>query len=424
MLLGHPFIGYLTGKLYQEKYNIKLTESQQLFWNVIAVIFAIGPDFDFFVGPAVGVPTWLHRYFMMHTPFFWLAMFGIIWVAYRFLGSYSTKIKTLVNPKFVKHLITLAMFNSMIHLVVDILIGGIKVLYPFSNTMYTVFGQIMPYPADRTTYFLHPLFIIEILVLFMGIMVFLSEYGLIKVDKNWSVRKIFGKFKFFTYIWAVFFVAVTALYFNTYIPTSESIDYKPDYDFDMIKNLEDNDNNQNGIINITDTIENNSIRNCLHREVSNLARKTPISLPQSYAGNTSLVTTARAGKVITDNLDLVSKVYTTCGFLLSNDLKYDVIQSPTEYGISGQISSYNQTKNLLTLKNVYYYVNKHAQMPTDLEAGDIIFTKDANDATKPVRIYMISNVAPGTGEITALTTTDSSWHITEIIIDRANILEY
>ena len=168
MLIAHPFVGYLVGKIFQKE-NILLNDSQQLFWNIVAIIGGIGADIDFFLAPLLSIPTFRHRQIFTHTPLFWIIISLSLYLLLKLIGSKLTKFKQIIHPKFARSLITMFFINTLIHLFLDTISGAIPVFWPFDTTPFTLLGYIIPNPQSSIQYLTHPTFIFEILLISLSL---------------------------------------------------------------------------------------------------------------------------------------------------------------------------------------------------------------------------------------------------------------
>lgn len=119
----HLGVGYVFSKTYCDLLGMQCG-SEQLFTSV-AMISSVLPDVDIFFGKKINE----HRNTLFHTPFFWV---GVIFLL---------TIVSIVRKSFWPYVIA-SSFGVFSHLFLDWFSGrtsGIRILYPFSRKMYSLF---------------------------------------------------------------------------------------------------------------------------------------------------------------------------------------------------------------------------------------------------------------------------------------------
>lgn len=407
MIIAHFTIGYAVGKLYQKKYNIKLKENQQLFWDILNVVAAIGPDWDLILSHFLSRSTALHRFLPTHSPLFWIIIYLIITIVFKFYCKIQKE--KILKDQYLKHYSRVFLLNNIVHIFLDIITGSSMLLWPFSLEPFTLLGRIVPYRNTKLGYFSHPAFMIELLLFSLSIILFLSEYT--KIIKPANLRKTI---KITTTSFTILIFFTTILLFKTYRTPGYMINFNPDIDFDSINNSNDNDANGNGILNIKDSEQ----LKYTDRIVQYIRKDKPLSIPKKYNGSRIISTFSSLTGIIYNNIDLIDKIYSSNGFSIGADIKNDIIINYEQYGIKERPKSYKDITNLINVNTLYIYFSKQLDFDQNLKIGSILFTgKDG----KPDNVYIISDISKDGIKVLS---TGNNWNIEEISIDTNQILPY
>ncbi|MBN1373979.1 metal-dependent hydrolase [Candidatus Dojkabacteria bacterium] len=411
MLIAHPALGYLVGETYKKKKKLKLSDSQTVFWVVWAVVTGIGPDWDFFLAPLTGTPVFLHRHMFTHTPGFWIILGLILLFTIKLWGDKLTKLKLIINPKHAKDLVYVLFINVFLHLFTDVISGAIPVFWPFSNSVYTLLGTVLPYRYDRLPQLTSVLIVAELIIWVTAVKMFFTRTrrgNTVAGSRTTLVTAILALL--------LIFIPVCTLSILTYRPAPLNIDYDPDYDKDKIKNTEDNDINGNGLLNISE-IYTNEYHEKLKIATEFTANRTTLSLPQELTKYSQYGTLFN---LIPNNETLVSYLLMEVGFSIKNDILQDAIIYPERYGIPTKINSYTYPATY-TVENLYTYINTYNNMPTKLDTGIIVFTKDIY--TEELQVFVIYSVNNALSEVTVLTTSDG-WTLEKRLIQVSELVPY
>jgi hypothetical protein len=166
MYIAHLPAGYILTKLVSKRFaKVKYTISAGLFGS-------FAPDFDMIYKILFDIDGVNHRYYISHFPLFWFLVYilGIITI----LLLYSLKI--IDKSKKTNFIYSLSIFvaNAFLHLLLD-LPTGILLLGPFSNAVFKFVTISDQYNNDLLNIVLHPLFLVEILIIILAIYLFKKE---------------------------------------------------------------------------------------------------------------------------------------------------------------------------------------------------------------------------------------------------------
>ncbi|HOU75826.1 MAG TPA: metal-dependent hydrolase [Candidatus Dojkabacteria bacterium] len=410
MLIAHPFIGYLVGKIYQKKKSISLTDSQQVFWNVVAIIGGIGADIDFFLAPLLSVPSFRHRQLFTHTPFFWIITGICLYGAVYLLRGKLTKFKNVINPKYAKNLVIIFIFNALLHLFFDIISGAIPILWPFNSQPFTLLGYIFPHPQSSFQYFTHPTFILEFILIMLSTYTFLI---------NNIVHKTIKKKFPIIFIFIILLSASIFLQQNSYKHDRKNINFNPDIDYDNIRNSDDNDIDGNGFLNIAD-LSNSETKECITNSLENIVQNKPLSIPKKLQNNSFVSNVVKLTPIIQNDMDLILKVFGECNISLENDIKADIIENPLKYNRE-KPSSYKDLNQTLTFNNLSTYISSHINIPIELNRGDLLITKSTDGTING--IYFVWEIDKN-GENIKVISSSENWDVIIIEINNESIFKY
>lgn len=149
MIFAHLPASYITTTLSRRGWDRGLTAYQSKTVYALGTVAGILPDFDIFF---TSLST--HRAAISHTPIFWFACAGLLFVS----GVLVARRRSLLNA------LALALFiGAMTHLLTDAIFVGVKMLYPFSDAYFRMRPPIRLITDDlRLNYILNPIFLTEI----------------------------------------------------------------------------------------------------------------------------------------------------------------------------------------------------------------------------------------------------------------------
>lgn len=166
MYIAHIPAGYILTKFLSKKFTqVKYTVSAGL-------IGSVAPDFDMIYKILFDINGVNHRYYFSHFPLFWFLVYilGIIAI----LLFYSLKIIDKSKKTNFVYLLSIFIANVFLHLLLD-LPTGVLLLGPFSNTVFKFVTMPNQYNNYLLNIALHPLFLVEILIIVLAIYLFIKE---------------------------------------------------------------------------------------------------------------------------------------------------------------------------------------------------------------------------------------------------------
>ena len=155
MVIAHAPAGYLLYRILPQSW-----QTRSVF--IATLIGAIAPDFDFIVN-ILGLSDLNHRFFLTHTPIFWIGLF-LISITATHLLKHNTRI---VQAFF---------YATFLHIALDIP-TGIRVWWPFSETIINWFPQVYSSRISLTEHLMHPYVIAELAIWAVVIGLLLKERG-------------------------------------------------------------------------------------------------------------------------------------------------------------------------------------------------------------------------------------------------------
>lgn len=249
MFLAHAPISYLANETIQKERISRLKNSQQVFVAVLSLIFGILIDFDFFLLMILDIPTYTHHDFFTHTPIYWMGVWLVLLLISKLIYPLlKKKTKHFLTEDLLKVLLNAFLIAGLSHMLADLLVGNIMLLYPFTDRAFTVFRYFFE-PSYFTGYFASVYFAIEIIT----ISIFFIHLS----------RKFLRKQKWDD-IFAYILIILSTLYLGfsifmnlqTYNKSFLEESNKPymdyDMDFDTVRDVEDWDVDNDGIDNIED----------------------------------------------------------------------------------------------------------------------------------------------------------------------------
>jgi hypothetical protein len=194
MYFTHSLAGALTIKTIIDKVEKDLSEKEKVVLWFVGITASVLPDFDLIYVVLSGVKN--HRYFITHGVTLYLLMFLIIYLLRH------VQEKKEFGRKFFKILSLVFITGVFTHLFIDILLGGIALLSPFS---LKIFGFEMYLRKEgvnwlneyiRSKYMFLELFIASVFFYTLR-------------DKKYLVAKMFSLMYFIVALMAFVFISTT-----------------------------------------------------------------------------------------------------------------------------------------------------------------------------------------------------------------------
>jgi len=258
MFLAHAPISYLANEVIQKKKISGLKNSQQVLLAILSLLFGILPDFDFFILSILKIPTYTHHNFFTHTPIYWIGLWLLLVLLSKVVYPYlNTKTKQFLTKDFLNIILNSFLIAGLSHLLADLLVGNIVLLFPFSGFHFTILKYLLE-PSYFTGYFSSVYFAIEIIIIAIFFFSFSKKF---LKKQRWDniLAYILISLSVIYLCFTVFMNLQT--YNNSFLEGSNKpyIDY--DVDFDTLRDVEDWDVDNDGINNIEDADYENIIEN-------------------------------------------------------------------------------------------------------------------------------------------------------------------
>ncbi len=248
MFLAHAPLSFLSNEIIQKKRISKLTQAEQIFVGIFALLAGIAPDLDIFVLQGLNLPTFIHHDIISHTLIFyvgvWILLKLIVWLLYKALNKKALK---FLNRELLNILFDTFLIGTIVHILADFLVGQIMILYPFSGQGYSVLEKLLE-PNLFAGYFFSIAFGMEMVIL--GAFVI---YMILRIFKQSVVTKVIN----------IFVITVCTLFlgssiyasFNTYnksIFAETNNTFNCDADLDFVIDDTDMDVDNDGTDNLLD----------------------------------------------------------------------------------------------------------------------------------------------------------------------------
>ncbi len=160
MIIAHAPAGYLLYRSLPQNWQTKA-----VLWTTI--IGSIAPDFDFIFN-ILGLSSSNHRFFVTHTPLFWV----LLYLSSLGITNFLDKRPYLVHGFFL---------GTLSHIALDIP-TGIRVLYPLSDTVTNWFPLVYGSQLSVMEHLMHPYVLAEIGIWGLAIGLFVQR----RLHKNIS----------------------------------------------------------------------------------------------------------------------------------------------------------------------------------------------------------------------------------------------
>ncbi|MFA6754360.1 MAG: metal-dependent hydrolase [Candidatus Dojkabacteria bacterium] len=249
MFLAHAPVSYLANEVIQKKKISGLKNSQQMFVAVLSLIFGILPDFDFLIMMGLDRPSYTHHDCFTHTPIYWIGCWLLLLILSKIIYPHiNTKSKQFLTKDLLNIILNSFLIAGLSHLVADLLVSNIMLLYPITDTPFTILKYVFE-PSYFTGYFFSIYFAIEIVIIAIFFW-FFSRKFLIKQKWDDVIAYCLITLSVFYLLFTVFMGFRT--YNKSFLEDASRpyIDY--DMDYDTLRDIEDWDVDNNGIDNILD----------------------------------------------------------------------------------------------------------------------------------------------------------------------------
>ena len=165
MFIGHIPAGYLATKgvlkILSRRHTEHLRPGHVLFWGIIGSVL---PDFDVLYFYLIDNRQHLHHGYWTHIPFFWCAIFSLI-----FLFSFAFQ-------RIPLRVCTLACgMNVFLHLFLDTIVGKIRWLYPLSARDIVFFHVPSVHDWWVWNFVFHWTFLFEIALMLIAVYIMLRR---------------------------------------------------------------------------------------------------------------------------------------------------------------------------------------------------------------------------------------------------------
>ena len=246
MFIAHAPISYLANEAIQGKRIKRLKFSQEVFIACFSLFCGILPDFDFLVLLAFRKPSFTHHDLISHTFIFWLALYLLFLLLYKlFYKRFNKKTRDFLNPDFFKVLSLTFLIGTFSHLIADILVGGVMLLYPFSTNDFSILQNLFP-TSFFTGYYLSFYMAIELVFITIFFVVFSRKF---LQKQKWDDPIAYISLGL-SVIYLLLSVGIYSQTYNNGFHYDERHDITEDLDYDGIKDVYDYDVNDNDVNNI------------------------------------------------------------------------------------------------------------------------------------------------------------------------------
>lgn len=177
MFFAHIPGGYLLTRQHIKRFRHKLqTESKLKYYVMFGLLCSVLPDFDLLYFYTIDNRQHIHHSYWTHIPIFWLAVAAGIYLIGKWIFKKNTGVVSLI-----------LLGNTLLHLVLDSVAGGIFWLYPWSD----VYVRLMDIPSRYSwwvfNYIFHWTFLLELCIISTATLVFLRDRGI--ALRFWTPRR-------------------------------------------------------------------------------------------------------------------------------------------------------------------------------------------------------------------------------------------
>lgn len=304
MLFAHGPLGFLTTWLttpWWKKY--KFDQRFKYILLFIGIIGGIFPDIDHLMFYVVDA-TVSHREYITHTPFLYLLVlvFGI------------SMTRVLKRPQWMFG-ITVFALGALSHVLTDMVVAEVRILYPFSNQFYGISNLGIERLTQNLTYVN---FLLEAVILFFFGFVLLRLFfkqGVLRV----ALLAVLSLF----FIGGVFGISVA----NQHIYHGPAHMTYGDFDHDGIVNYRDADIDGDGEPNLLDLDADNDQKGNVQEVSENAELFLNVWYDRSEGGFIQIP--SRLGFV--SNNDLVYRLFESAGIYIGQEMQLEYEQNPNGY---------------------------------------------------------------------------------------------
>ncbi len=353
MFIAHGPLSALLMEKIRRRYFNKIDGKFIPGFIILTILAGILPDFDFFILAAQAKPAFLHHSLITHTPIFWIAVSGVVYIVLKFVQRYAKEAIGTFLKNGGTNLITLSLLiGSLSHVFSDMFTGHIMILYPLTSKAFTLTANILPI-NPITSYFFHPFFIVELgmVLIFLAVITPLLFNIPLKIQRIVTGASIL--------IITILLVGTTYLHQNTYnpgLPKDSRGMYVYDRDEDYVHDYRDYDINNNGIDNIEDANRNVIAKN---------AKTIIMSNTLATFNNPRL---ERIGYI--SPFGLISATYYKSGYTLEPVIKRILSSQDQDLDIRYNLNTYYDT---LTVKDGLRKIDRGALNIGKADLGKTIF---------------------------------------------------
>jgi inner membrane protein len=165
MFVAHSFAGYLCSRHCLHRFKQHLTgPTQWKYYLLFGVFCSVLPDFDLLYFYTIDNRQHLHHSYWTHIPIFWVIVAGTIYGVGRWIVNKRVGVSCVI-----------LLVNTLLHLVLDTIAGGIYWFYPLSD-MYVQWLHITPrYSWWVLNYIFHWTFFLEICIILAAVYTYSKE---------------------------------------------------------------------------------------------------------------------------------------------------------------------------------------------------------------------------------------------------------
>jgi inner membrane protein len=249
MFLAHAPISYLANESIQKQKISGLKNSQQIFIAVLSIIFGILPDFDFLIFMMFDRPSYTHHDFLTHTPIYWVGCWLILLLVSKIIYPHlNRKTKQFLTQEFLQIILNTFLIAGLSHLVADLLVGNIMLLYPLTKRHFTIFRYLFE-PSYFTGYFSSVYFAIELIIISIFFFVFSKKFF---KKQKWDDVVAYILITLSTLYLGFTVIMNIRTYNNSFLEESNKPYMDYDMDYDTLRDIEDWDVDNDGIDNTQD----------------------------------------------------------------------------------------------------------------------------------------------------------------------------
>jgi hypothetical protein len=139
MYIAHGPISYLANEIIQNKKIKQLKTSEQILVALCSLFFGILPDFDILILSIFNAPRFIHHDIVTHSPILyigiWILIKGLILFSDRILNK---KTRVFFDKKLLNILANTFLIGTLSHLLADLLVNSIMLLYPLSDYRFYI----------------------------------------------------------------------------------------------------------------------------------------------------------------------------------------------------------------------------------------------------------------------------------------------